>query len=448
MIKMVKRLGYCLLPSLMLVILGAHYFRAGEYGFVFALIGTLFFFFYQKDWQTYAVSFFLFYGSAEWILATGKLIQIRTIFGQEYIRAAIILLCVSLLTLISAIWVYKKTESNIAINKNISKTIIKTKAWIFCLVFIGLYWIDKLLPSSFLIAERFIPFMGTVQSFAIACYAVWVFAKLENPKTHNTYRPIIWICFSLFFFTQLFLGLFGIQKFLMTGQLHFPVPGFIVFGAVYKGTAGFMFALVLTAVLLTGSGWCSHLCYFGAFDAWASRKKTVKQLSPKITLWLPYLRFAVLFAGIAIAFGLSYNNVPLLWVLTVSWTYILSTIIIITLLSRKWQLMIHCSAFCPMGAVISCLAKISPWRIKILPQCNNCNSCEKVCKYKAISEKSRTAGKVLHNCTLCLDCMNICKQKAIYLKIFGIKASKEQTRIVFIAMITIIHALFLAFAKV
>lgn len=448
MITLLEKTGYWLLTSLMLVILGAHYFRGGEYGFALVLAGILFFFFCRKDWQTYTVSFFLFYGFAEWVLTSAEVMKIRMLFGQDYVRAVSILLVVALLTLGCALWVYARAESNAVQERGARKMVVKAKAWIFFSVFVTAYWLDRLAPLGLLAAGRFAPFLGTVQIFCISCYAVWVFSKLENPKTHNRYRPIIWIVFSLVFFAQLFLGMAGMQKFLMTGRLHFPVPGFIVFGAVYKAAAGFMFGLVLIAVLLTGSGWCSHLCYFGAFDAWAGRKKTVKPMPEKPSARLPYLRFAVLFAGMGIAFLLAYADVPFFWVLVFSWAYVLLTVGVIVFFSRKWRSMMHCSAFCPMGAVISCLAKISPWRIKILPQCDGCGVCEKICRYRAVSAESRSRGKVLHNCTLCLDCMNVCRQKAVCLEFAGIKADREKTRIVFLSLITVIHAVFLAFAKV
>ncbi|HDJ22855.1 MAG TPA: 4Fe-4S binding protein [Candidatus Aminicenantes bacterium] len=61
--------------------------------------------------------------------------------------------------------------------------------------------------------------------------------------------------------------------FLMTGKLHLPVPALILAGPIYRGTLSFMLILFLVTIVLVGPAWCSHLCYVGAWDDIACRRK-------------------------------------------------------------------------------------------------------------------------------------------------------------------------------
>ena len=44
----------------------------------------------------------------------------------------------------------------------------------------------------------------------------------------------MWLIFSIIFFTQLILGVAGVDKLLMTGKLHLPVPALIAAGPLYR----------------------------------------------------------------------------------------------------------------------------------------------------------------------------------------------------------------------
>ena len=61
-----KRVLGWLWPALMLLILGAHFYRGSEYGIVLCVIGILVFANQNSAWKHYAVAFFLFWGMLEW----------------------------------------------------------------------------------------------------------------------------------------------------------------------------------------------------------------------------------------------------------------------------------------------------------------------------------------------------------------------------------------------
>lgn len=432
-------------PVLALCLLAMHFWYAGDYGYVLVAAGLAGGLFVKKMWCKYAVSLFLYAGVCEWIITAAQIMQFRMMLGMEWLRAAVILGGTAFFTLGSAVLLLTYLE------KNANESLMRLKAFLFWVCFVLIVFLSSLAPVKILMAERYFPLFGNVQAFLLAWYGVWIFEKLENAKTHNSYRRKIWLIFSLVFFAQLGLGLLGLEKFLMSGKLHFPVPAFIYFAALYKGSFGFMFGLVLAAVFLTGSAWCSHLCYFGPFDsaaAFSGGKKSIRPLPGWLQKISRYSRYAVFLLGGGAAVFLSYRQCSLAEVLFFSWAYIFVTFLVLLVLSRKYAFMAHCSAFCPMGIFINALGRFSPWRLRISADCDNCGACEKICRYRAVNAQSRACGSVCFNCSLCLDCINVCRREAISLRFAGLHMHPQNVRRAFLFFVVVIHILFLSFARV
>ena len=106
--------------------------------------------------------------------------------------------------------------------------------------------------------------------------------------------------FSIIFFSQLILGVVGLEKLLMTGKLHLPVPALIAAGPLFRGTGFFMAILFTFSVLLVGPAWCSWLCYIGAWDNYAAKFKKIP-----ISLHIKVLRIVCFFSKFRAANGLS-----------------------------------------------------------------------------------------------------------------------------------------------
>ena len=152
-------------------------------------------------------------------------------------------------------------------------------------VFLMLTMVQLKMPLPILILERFIHGAGWFEIAVISIYGGYVAFKMQDPINVPRWRRITWITFSIVFFTQLILGLSGLDKFLMTGKLHLPIPMMILAGPLYRGQTSIMTLLFLSTVILSGPAWCSQLCYFGAFDSLASRGKTQRgALKNKITI--------------------------------------------------------------------------------------------------------------------------------------------------------------------
>ena len=107
----------------------------------------------------------------------------------------------------------------------------------------------------------------------LGLYAAWIVEKMIDTTAQAKWRVRVWMLFSIVFFGQAVLGLMGLDGFLMTGDLHLPVPAIIIAGPIYRGFGYFVPILFVTTLLIVGPAWCSHLCYIGAWDNAAALNK-------------------------------------------------------------------------------------------------------------------------------------------------------------------------------
>ncbi len=249
--------------------------------------------------------------------------------------------------------------------------------------------------------------------------------------------------FSLVFFAQLFIGLAGLEKMLMTGKLHLPVPAMIIAGPLYRGKDFFMPIMFLVTVLIAGSAWCSHLCYIGAWDDLFSRRRPdIKRLPA----WWPRLRLIILLSVVVFALLLRFLRIDSWYAFLFAAGFGLAGAAIMVLVSRKLGLMAHCTVFCPIGLIGNWLGRLSFWRMKIDSSCTSCMQCRKICRYSALEPENIRERRVGASCTLCGDCISICHGGHIgYWLPF---AGRTTARSIFVVMITVLHVLFLSVARI
>ncbi len=429
---------------LVLLVLGAHFFRASEYGLVLCVLGIMGFLFTKKLWQKYTVAFFLFWGAWEWADSAFFLGTMRNNAGLPWIRATLILGSVALVTLLAGVHVFRKAKKS---DEENNSNLPMLQAGIFIGTFLLLLFVSQSVGTPLLLLERYLPVLGTVQIFFMSWYAAFIFNILRDNKKSRRVRKAIWLLFSVVFFGQFALGLLGMDKMLMTGNLHIPIPAFIIYAPVFRGSFSMMPILVLISVFLLGSAWCSTLCYFGGMDAFAASNKSVKPL-PTSWVWLvKYGRIVTLCVGIVVAFILRLLGLSLEIAILLAVIFGIFSLVFMLLFSRKYNTLLHCTTFCPMGVVVNLLAKLSPWRVRVSKSlCDNCGACEKVCQYRAITEQSRQSGGVLLSCSMCRDCFAVCKHKAISLHCLGLHPGISQN--IFVALLVVMHVLFLSFARV
>ncbi|MFW5733863.1 MAG: 4Fe-4S binding protein, partial [Oceanidesulfovibrio sp.] len=292
---------------------------------------------------------------------------------------------------------------------------------------------------------------GGLQIFVHGVYAAWLAGLVADPDTHRMARPRLWAFFSAVFFLQLILGLMVSERFLMTGSLHLPVPALIIGGPLYRLEMSFMVFLFLGTVILAGPAWCSHLCYVGVWDDLASRLGPKTGRRPQgAGRWLWLGRLASLALTVFLAVGLRLAGVGWPLALTLAALFGLGGIGIMVFLSRRRGSMIHCTAYCPIGLVANVIGKLSPWRIRMDEGCTQCGKCATACRYGALEPTDIARGKPGLSCTLCGDCVPSCRQASMgyRLALPGVRMTPFATRGAYLALVTGLHAAFLAVARI
>jgi ferredoxin len=295
-----------------------------------------------------------------------------------------------------------------------------------------------------LLADRFLPGWGAFEIVLLGGYAAWLSGRMLAAPRTGALRSRYWTLFSLVFFAQLGLGLAGATTFLMTGALHLPVPALIVAGPLYRGGGYFMPILYLTTLLLVGPGWCSHLCYIGAADDACARlgRKTPKRLPRR----LPFLRAATLFLAVCGAAGLRLAGADTATAVIAAAVFGLVGLGIMGTASRKAGVMVHCTAYCPIGLVGNVLGKLSPWRMRMDARCDACGRCARACRYLALTPADLAAGRPGLSCTLCGDCVGACPHGSMGYRFPGL--SPQAARAAYFTLVVSLHAVFLGVARI
>lgn len=432
-----------IIPILAMLVLSAHALRRGDAGLTASLAALAGIMFTRRAWIRLVVAAVFLWGGYAWADATVDFISIRQALDLPWKRLAAVMTGVILFDgLALAVMLGRRMEQYFTRGAD--------EAWvrasIFVLVVAGLAMARHNVPFPVLLADRYLPGWGWFEIFGLALYAQWIGGHMLRPQGHGKYRPRIWGLFSAVFFLQLGLGLLGMDRMLMTGTLHLPVPALIVAGPVFRGGGFFMLVLFSVTVLLVGPAWCSHLCYIGAWDDAMSRLGG--RPAPNGTLGRLGVagRVTTLVLAVATAYGLRAVGVPGATAVLFGAGFGLAGVGVMVFLSRRTGVMAHCTAFCPMGLIANVFGRISPWRIRIGADCTRCGACYSRCRYNALDEIRVEQGAPGLSCTLCGDCVSACAHKQIGYRFPGL--SSDHARTVFIVLVVALHAVFLGVARI
>ncbi len=314
--------------------------------------------------------------------------------------------------------------------------------FVFLFVALVLAIVQLKMQSPMILLERFLPGGGWIEISFVAFYGALVTWKMQDPKNVVKWRRNTWLLFSVVFFGQLFLGIIGFDKFLMTGKLHLPVPAMILSGPLYRAELSFMTILFVSTVILSGPAWCSHLCYFGAMDNFAASKMKPGFKGIKNKWAIKYTLLLMVILG----------TLLLRW-LNVSWfasaiaggLFGLIGLGIIIFISRRKGKMVHCVMYCPIGTVVNYTRFINPFRMYIDNSCTLCMKCISTCNYDALNPENIKNEKPGLSCTLCGDCVASCHASSIKYKFFNLSPTLARNLYLFITIS--IHAIFMALAR-
>src|SRR5660398_78180 len=244
-------------------------------------------------------------------------------------------------------------------------------------------------------------------------------------------------------FAQLALGLSGLDRFLMTGELHLPVPALIAAGPLYRGEGLFMPILFGATVLLVGPAWCSYLCYIGAWDGLAADRRRAPQAMPS---WRRPAQVGMLVVVVAAALGLRWAGVSSFVALMVAVVFGLGGVAVMATISRRRGVMAHCTTYCPIGVLATRLGRINPLRIRLGGGCDGCGACSRACRYDALRPADIERRRPGSACTLCGDCVPKCREGHMAYSFPGLDAGKAAA--VFVVLVAALHAAFLGVARI
>jgi ferredoxin len=420
------------------LVLAAHHSRGGEPGLILLWLSLPFTLFFRRRWIDRAMQLMLVAGAYEWVLTIKTLVWVREMVGMPYQRMVLILGAVAVFTALSGLLLEtagrkKRLPSDDPVAPGLGS---------FLFAAFLLTCAQHFMDPPGILAERFVDSAGWLEGFWLAIYAGWLSDRLQNPKQIRKMRPRVWLVFSVIFFTQLILGVAGLEKLLMTGKLHLPVPALIAAGPIFRGGGFFMAILFTASVLLVGPAWCSWLCYIGAWDDRFSR--AVKKPA-RLPAWRNLMRVTILVLVVGTAYGLGRLGVS---AATAGWLaagFGLFGVGLMVFWSRRNGNMAHCTAYCPMGWVATRLGKVSPWRLKISPSCTDCGACTPACRFDALYPEDvlrRVPGEA---CTLCGDCLSNCPTGSIEYRFPGLSTGRART--VFLVMVTAMHAAWIGVAR-
>ncbi|NCC24823.1 MAG: 4Fe-4S ferredoxin [Deltaproteobacteria bacterium] len=429
------------LASLSLLLLAAHVLRNGFWGLAAALICGLALVAARLAWVQVVLAVTLGLGALLWTRSGIGLIHIRLLMDAPWIRLAVILGLVLVFILLALglvlgepgrRWFHRRTETALG------------GGTVFALVVGTLSLVSMLVPFPMLLAERYLPGSGPLEILALGIYAVTVWQAVLDPKNHRRLRPLIWGGFSLVFFLQFGLGLLGLDRMLMTGDIHLPIPALILAGPLYRGDGFFMLGLFLSTVLLVGPAWCSHLCYIGSWDlGCASQAKgSPRHLGP----WHWIGRGLSLIMVMTIVWLLRTLGLPTTVAIAAALAFGLLGVGIMLFVSSRLGVMAHCNLWCPVGLAATTLGRISPWRLVMNEACTSCGLCIRSCRYSALDPARIRAGRPGLSCTLCGDCLAACPHDALELRIWNFPW--PLARQAFLVLIIALHSIFLGLARI
>ncbi|MBN1524068.1 MAG: 4Fe-4S binding protein [Spirochaetales bacterium] len=277
-------------------------------------------------------------------------------------------------------------------------------------------------------------------------------------KKNNWIRTGIQILFFAFVFFIVTFGPAWFSENGKTGDLHSICPfgavetaGRLIFQGLFIPKTSMVniitFSSLLLVTVLFGGVFCGWLCPLGSFQEWIGKlgKKVLgKKFDRLVPRWLDrfsrFLRYGVLALIIITTtqfVTLTFSAYDPFYALfhTITGSALPSAVAILGVtaiasffVSRPW-----CRWFCPLGAVIGLVQKLSPWKIRTNQGCNECGICSAKCpvNIKIQGQKTITDSR----CIKCGECVTACKKNGIALSLP--KGKLAITRIPLIGVFTL-----------
>jgi len=169
-----------------------------------------------------------------------------------------------------------------------------------------------------------------------------------------------------------------------------------------------LFLIPVLLALVAGRVFCGYVCPFGAAQELLHVGKWRRRLPPaahRVLRWLPYgillfLVVRVVVTSTPILQGLTPFKVLFSW--GGSWLAIGLTALFALLSIVLWRP--FCEGFCPLGAFLSLISRVSLFRLTAEPNCVTCGRCTASCSSASCDDGNIASG----DCLMCGACVEAC----------------------------------------
>ncbi|MBE0636863.1 4Fe-4S binding protein [Candidatus Bipolaricaulota bacterium] len=216
---------------------------------------------------------------------------------------------------------------------------------------------------------------------------------------------------------------FALRRWLLLASVI--VLGFVVGGllcpisavqnVILKASTGYLLLFLVPTVsaLLVGRLFCGYVCPFGALQELLHVKRWRRSIPEhwmRMLRWLTFLLLSTLILRILSTGVLTWNGLtPFKAFFTLGGTPLTLGISGLFVLASIVLFRPFCRLFCPLGAWLSLVTRLSPFRIREASSCVSCGQCDKACASDAITKGVvRTA-----DCLLCGECIRVCPPDAL-----------------------------------
>ncbi|WP_165802741.1 4Fe-4S binding protein [Dehalogenimonas alkenigignens] len=177
-------------------------------------------------------------------------------------------------------------------------------------------------------------------------------------------------------------------------------------------------AIPIALTLFLGRLYCGWVCPMGAVQQFLYRKDLAIKLPDGLGVRLRKLRFVVL-GGILIAALYTGTTAfaeidPFKSLFNAQIAPVPTTLLALLIISSVFIFTPWCRFLCPMGAVLSVVAKLARRQVAFTAECKNCGACAKsFCDYKAIVPGKPLPVIAQNECARCGECLSRCPRGAM-----------------------------------
>jgi polyferredoxin len=185
---------------------------------------------------------------------------------------------------------------------------------------------------------------------------------------------------------------------------------------ILKASTGYLILFIVPTVsaALFGRLFCGYVCPFGALQELLH----IRRLRIRIPAqWLrrlrvvPFVLLAYLVARTIATGVLSLSELtPFKAFFTLGGAPLTLAVSGLFAVASVFVFRPFCTGFCPLGAWLSLVARVSPFRLRRTEQCVECARCDAVCSVQAVRSGRVSASR----CLLCGDCVRACPLGALH----------------------------------